>query len=1389
MSARVRKSQQMTLRPPTIRTSPTSSSPVRLGLAAALAGTVALGLAFFAGPAAAGAGSYPSPLYLSGGASALVGTSFQLVGGPPAAVPATPTAALNGAGVLTGSYAYLYTVDSGAGAFTASATSTSVGPASQQIQVANLPTGVTVDIYRQKGATGLFYRVADLAPNGSSTYTDNLSDAAAAANPVLPQADNRIATTFSSTCAATTCGYLDFSPGVAPATTAALTPPTLAVSPSATPDNKGWLVDGAGGVTFPAGTWTFQVRTKNSNPNGVAHLVVGVWKVTTSGGAVASSTVILAPNCTGVGTPAGCPASAENGTNIVTAAASVQTIAAPFSLPAISLAAGEHLYVQFWRRQTTPYSTGGTGNRLATMIAYDGLAQITHPAADSFPNDPALQTPADLARTSSSTLAATFSDPDAGDTGTVAFQVCADSACSSVVASGSSPSVANGASASWTPGSLVDGAYYWRGQATDAAGAQSSWTATRSFTLDRTAPSSPSLQSPANGVLLNALPALAALFSDPDAGDTGTVSFRVCTDSGCSTVSGSGSASGVANGASASWTPASLADGAYYWQAQAADAAGNPSSWTATRSFTLDTTAPDTTISAAPASPSTTSAASFSFGATEAGSTFQCSLDGAAFAACTSPASYSGLADGSHSFQVEATDPAGNTDPTPASSTWTIDTTPPDTTIGAGPANPSNSSAPSFSFSGTDNVTPSGSLSFKCSLDGAAFTACTSPTSYSGLAVFTHTTHSLSTDAAGNPDPTPASSSWTIDTAAPNTTIGAGPASLSNTSAPSFSFSASKAGSSFQCSLDGAAFTDCTSPTSYSGLADGSHSFQVEATDPAGNTDPTPAGASWTIDTAAPDTTLSAAPASPSTSSAASFTFTASKAGSTFQCSLDGAAFTACTSPRSYSGLADGSHNVQVKATDAAGNTDPTPASASWTIDTTAPETTLSGGPASPTNSTTATFSFSASESGSSFQCSLDGAAFAACSSPAAYSSLADGSHSVQVKATDPAGNTDPSPARSSWTIDTTPPYAPALSVPIDQAWTNSLPRLAAVFSDPNGGSTGTVTFRLCSDSECANVLATASSSAVTKGATADWTVGTALADGTYYWQARARDAADNQSSWTATRSFTLDRVAPGAPDGFVGVVAGGGLTLRWSPPANDGPMRNYVLYVDGVRSPVLDGTTLEVKLGKVNADDGRAFAVAAVDEAGNEGPRTETLVGVPNLIGLKISEAAAALAARGLVIGGETKAAAQAGPVIVVAQTPAAPAVAFTRSPVAVVVADQTTPQAGPRLILATSDRDVSCAPNGHLSLTLRLSTTATVTVRFLSARGGPLASRVLGSVRAGATSRDLRLPPSLSRPGVYRVVVTAIAKTQVARADVRLSLTKSRSQSLSRAPACRSN
>jgi large repetitive protein len=85
-----------------------------------------------------------------------------------------------------------------------------------------------------------------------------------------------------------------------------------------------------------------------------------------------------------------------------------------------------------------------------------------------------------------------------------------------------------------------------------------------------------------------------------------------------------------------------------------------------------DTTAPDTTITSGPSGTLKSREAEFTFSSNETGSTFECKLDGGAFAPCTSPAGLSNLSDGTHTFDVKATDAAGNTDPTPASRRWKV---------------------------------------------------------------------------------------------------------------------------------------------------------------------------------------------------------------------------------------------------------------------------------------------------------------------------------------------------------------------------------------------------------------------------------------------------------------------------------------------------------------------------------------------------------------------------------------------------------------------------------------------------------------------------------------------------------------------------------------------
>src|SRR6185369_3893200 len=207
-------------------------------------------------------------------------------------------------------------------------------------------------------------------------------------------------------------------------------------------------------------------------------------------------------------------------------------------------------------------------------------------------------------------------------------------------------------------------------------------------------------------------------------------------------------------------------------------------------------------------------------------------------------------------------------------------------------------------------------------------------------------------------------------------------------------------------------------------LADGSHKFEVRAIDQAGNVDPSPASFTWTVDSTAPTTAIESSPPALSGSAAASFAFSGSDTGgsgvASFQCRIDSsqaADWAACSSPRNLSALADGSHKFEVRAIDQAGNVDPSPASFTWTVDTTAPTTTITEQPPALSNSAAASFAFSGSDTGgsgvASFQCRIDSsqaADWAACISPRNLSALADGSHKFEVRAIDQAGNVDPSP-------------------------------------------------------------------------------------------------------------------------------------------------------------------------------------------------------------------------------------------------------------------------------------------------------------------------------------------------------------------------------------------
>jgi CSLREA domain-containing protein len=678
---------------------------------------------------------------------------------------------------------------------------------------------------------------------------------------------------------------------------------------------------------------------------------------------------------------------------------------------------------------------------------------------------------------------------------------------------------------------------------------------------------------------------------------------------------------------------------------------------------------PETTIVSAPPAVTAETSASFILSANETDVTFECSLDGAAFAECVPADShvvtFGPLAAGEHTVRIRAVDNTGNVEQEPAAHTWTIDPDAPDTTI-------SGVAGSSFTFEGSDALTPQSQLEFECSLDGAPFAACTSPKDHGVLGAGPHAFEVRAIDAAGNRDGSPARHEWTVH--APDTTIDAAPDDPTESPDATFEFSSDRAGTTFECRLDGADWTACASPKAYAGLADGEHVFRVRAKDGTGP-DPTPAEHGWEIGDIPATVTIGSAPAPTTLLRSASFEFTADQPGTAFECSLDASPFAPCTSPKAYSGLATGEHTFRVRAQSAEPVFEPPVDTHTWTIeepppctmapatlsadadswieqsspaankgtdsvlkvmskgpshnlralvrfaypnlpancvvadaklrlyaasaaggrtlqalrvagnwdegavtwdnqpatagapattgsgtgyrewnvtsqvrtqyeganlgflvrdaaenqdaeqqfnsreqgndrpqivltfgslDFAAPETSIDSKPNATTTSRDASFTFSSSEPGSTFECSLDGAAFAACSSPKAYSTLALGQHEFRIRATDTWGNTDGSPASWTWTVeaDTTAPET-------------------TIDGGPTGSSSSTSATFTFSSSESGSTFQCSLDGAAFGSCTSPRQY-TGLGVGSHEFRVRATDDAGNTDESPAVRTWTV---------------------------------------------------------------------------------------------------------------------------------------------------------------------------------------------------------------------------------------------------------------------------
>ena len=537
-------------------------------------------------------------------------------------------------------------------------------------------------------------------------------------------------------------------------------------------------------------------------------------------------------------------------------------------------------------------------------------------------------------------------------------------------------------------------------------------------------------------------------------------------------------------------------------------------------SFTLptivvDTTAPETSLDTTPANPSASASATFTFSSADASASFAASLDGAAYAAATSPATFTGLADGSHTFSVRAIDAAGNVDATPASFTWTVDTT--------APTAPTIASVSSTSIAGTAEAGSTVRVYAGATLLGT--TTADGSGNWSLAVTLADGAYSLTaaaTDSANNTTSTSGATTRTIDTTAPTLTAvtlvssNAAPALAKVGDTLTLAFTPSEslqtptvtlAGASATATYDSVSATWNATHTVAAGDTEGAATFSIAFRDLAGNAGTSVATTSdssaVTIDRTAPETALVSTPATLSDSRTATFTFSSADVSVSFAASLDGAAYAAATSPLTLTGLADGSHTFSVRAIDAAGNVDATPASFTWTVDTTAPT--------APTIASVSSTSIAGTaEAGSTVRvyagATLLGTTTADGSGNWSLAvTLADGAYSLTAAATDSANNTTSTSGATTRTIDTTAPTVPTgLS---GQATSPTAVALVWTASSDAGGVTG---YRIHRNG---TAIATSAATAYTD---------TGLTAATAYtYTVTAYDAAGHESAQSAPATVT----------------------------------------------------------------------------------------------------------------------------------------------------------------------------------------------------------------------------------------------------------------------------
>jgi hypothetical protein len=755
--------------------------------------------------------------------------------------------------------------------------------------------------------------------------------------------------------------------------------------------------------------------------------------------------------------------------------------------------------------------------------------------------------------------------------------------------------------------------------ATPGAPGNTGTPATGSFTKDTVAPAAPPVGAPADGSTTND--------NTPTFTGTGTPGDTIIlTDGGtpiCTTT--------VQPDGTWSCTPTTLTDGPHAVNVTASDPAGNTSPATVV-DVIVDTTAPAAPTVTGPVDASSTNDTTPAFTGTGGipGDTVTVQEGGATI--CTAEVQPDGtwscipgtpLGNGPHTFDITATDDAGNVS-TATTVDTTVDTVAPAAPTVTAPTDGSATNDPTPTITGTgtpgDNITVT---------DGGT-TLCTAEVQPDGTWSCTPTTplnpgpHPLqvtATDDAGNIGPA-TQVDVELDTTAPATapTI-TSPAAGANTNdtTPTFTGTGAEPNSTVTVLDSGSPIcqtaadaTGAWSCTPLAPLSEGGHTITATSTDDAGNTGPGSGPHPLTVDTVAPAAPVITGPADGGDTNDTTPTITGTaEPGSNIAVTNGGVPV--CTAVADASGnwscdatapLSEGNHSLTATATDLANNTSPASTPTTITVDTVVPAAPTVSAPASGgnTNDITPTFVGTAepnsmvtvSEGGTQLCTATTDALGAWSCTPT--TPLSEAPHTVDVTVTDLANN--PGPATSHpFTVDTTVPSTPSITSPAPGADTNDTTPTFSGIADP--GATVTVSeggVPLCTPAPVAD-------------ASGNWscTASTALPEGAHTIQAVATNASGTPSS-PATRSFDVDATAPTAAPTITSPANG-------SDVGDSTPIFTGTGAEPGSTVTVLDGGT-PICSGVADAsgnwsctpttplgDGDHAITATATDPAGNTGP------------------------------------------------------------------------------------------------------------------------------------------------------------------------------------------